>query len=158
MKNYPQGFSFIELLVVITVTMTLLGFLVANYGSFQRKQEVKQAMLTFKTNLRLAQTKASAGQHPTSAACTNFQGFLVSFPNLTSYTIGPVCDEGSSYTEEKTTVTLPSGVSFSTLPSSFTYRPLTHGISLTQDLTVTFTDGTTTAAVKISTVSGVISE
>jgi len=61
------GFSLIELLVVISIITLLFGFGMATYNDFNRRQMVSQSAKAIKNNLRLAQSKAMAGEKDCSA-------------------------------------------------------------------------------------------
>ena len=149
-----QGFTLIELMVTTAIMMVLIGFSVVNYNAFNEKQHVSEAASNFKSQIRLAQSKALSGQKPVSG-CTAFIGYTVTFTSST-YTIEPECSEGKVYETERITVTLPKNVTFSPVPSSFFYKPLMQGTSLSADLLITLTNGSINAIMKI-TPSGDIS-
>jgi len=141
-------------MVTTAIMMVLIGFSVVNYNAFNEKQHVSEAASNFKSQIRLAQSKALSGQKPVSG-CTAFIGYTVTFTSST-YTIEPECSEGKVYETERITVTLPKNVTFSPVPSSFFYKPLMQGTSLSTDLLITLTNGSINAIMKI-TPSGDIS-
>lgn len=116
MKKSCPGFTLIELLVTISIIGVLFGIGVAKYNEFNRRQILDQAAQELKSNLRLAQSKASAGEKPASG-CAMLDGYQVSFvdSNPDYYTIGAKCSPNSPAAES---LSLPTGISFSSLPSS----------------------------------------
>lgn len=105
------GFTLIELLVGISVITILFTISVAKYNEFNRRQILVQAAQELKSNLRLAQSKALAGEKP-SGWCANpgqsLEGWRLSFDGSSAYSIKAVCtgDLEASFK----TVTLPSSV------------------------------------------------
>jgi len=142
-----QGFTLIELLVVIAITIIIFGLSIASYTSFNRKERLQQAALNFKSDLRYAQTRAISAEKP-SSGCTTFLGMRITFTDDT-YTIQHECTEGAVGTAE--TVTLPRGITFSSVPAAFTFMVLTRRSSLTTDQTATLTNATQSYAIQIAT-------
>jgi len=155
-RSASNGFTLIELVVVATIVLLLTGTIVVRYTTYTNRQRVKQVALNLKSDLRLAQIKAMSGNIPTSAACTLFEGYIVSFTD-TSYSLGPKCSEGDSYTE-KQTVTLPGAVFIDPIPSSFIFYPLNRGTSLTSDLPIVITGAGITSTVTVEAYTGTTSE
>jgi len=163
-----NGFTLIEIIVTVTIIMLLSGFAVVRYTEYNNRQRVKQSALDLKSNLRFAQQKAVSGQKPvTSVAvpqpCTTLEGYEVRFTE-TSYTVGPTCTEGTSYSED-ITIPLPVGITIAEpTPDPIVFYPLNRGVSLTTDQTITLKTGlgfgTEEAqfSIKISAYSGTISE
>ena len=131
-----QGFTLIELLVVIAIMVVVFGLTIASFNSFNRHEQVQQAALNFKTDLRYAQTRAISVDKPSSCASTDaFVGMEVSFSaDAKSYTIQHVCQSGVAGTAE--TVTLPGSVTFQTVPIGFTFHALTKSTDLAGDQTI----------------------
>jgi prepilin-type N-terminal cleavage/methylation domain-containing protein len=129
-----HGFSLIELIVSVSVIMLITGGVISSYNSYNDKQKIRQAALTVKSHLRLAQASASGSRIPTSSTCSDFIGFTVSGTG-TSYTIGPECTEGSGY-EEAATTNLANGLTLSLSPASFTFYPLSQGVSSEATMTI----------------------
>lgn len=126
-----RGFTIIELIVTTTIIATLTIAVVTNYNTYSDRQKVKQAMLTFKTNLRYAQRNALSGQKPMTD-CTTLDGWRVDFaPSGVSYGITPVC-LGVPVTSETIGTQLPAGVVFSPVPPSLFFQPI-KGLSLATD-------------------------
>lgn len=132
-KNFKSGFTLIELLVTISIMGILFSVGIAAYNQFNRKQIVVQAAKTFKNDLRLAQSKALAGEKPTG--CTNsLNGYQVSFSS-DSYSLSAIC----SASVLVKTVPLPQNVTFSSVPSSILFRVLAQGTNLSANQTMTLT-------------------
>jgi len=121
-----SGFTFIELLITVGLTMFLFSGMVAGYNRFTDVSRLKQAALSFKNDLRLAQTKAIAGQKPINLPCTKLVGYEVSFTE-SSYSIRVLCNP-SQPSAPLSTVTLSSKVKFSSFPSPVTFGVLTQGV------------------------------
>ena len=157
-----DGFTLIELLIVITILVTVVGFGLASYNGFNRRERLKQTALTLKSNLRFAQTKAISAEKP-SSGCSTFVGIEVGF-SASAYTTQHVCaPEGVIPTADCTPgsivdcVLLPSDVTFSHIPSNVTFQTLTNRASITSDLTITLTNGMQSYALVVSP-NGSVSE
>lgn len=113
-----DGFSLVEILVVVSITTMLVGFGMASLHGFNRRERLKQAGSTIKSMLRLAQSKAISAEKP-SSGCTTYIGVRVSFA-IDSFTIQHTCDpDGIAGTP--TTVMFSKGIEFAVLPSAFTF-------------------------------------
>lgn len=131
-----NGFSLIELLIVISLFGLAASLITAAYLTFERSQKVKNAALTLKNDIRLAQNKAHTGDKGPDSRCgkseteplsTSSQVVLVGWymtfsradgSNM-SYTIKANCiynGDQTYYTDK--TVTLPDGVTISDLELS----------------------------------------
>lgn len=141
------GFTLIELLVVLTLLATILVIGLASYSGFNQKERLRQSALMLKSVLRLAHTKAISAEKPGSG-CTQFAGMNVTFTS-TTYTMSHQCSpEGAVGTQE--TYTLPSDVTFSPVPSGFTFQTSTNRVDITTDLTITLTNGSQSYAIVVS--------
>jgi prepilin-type N-terminal cleavage/methylation domain-containing protein len=124
-----RGFSLIELLVVISIMMLVLGGGIATYMSFNEKQTVLEATNQLRSYLLQAQSKARNG---VMINCTlPLKGYRVSFTNIaTPLTINvqELCDDGTpqGVVGSITTHELPQGVSISNFV--VTYKVLHGGI------------------------------
>lgn len=132
-SRVPNGFTLIELLVVVGIVMLIAGGAVANFNRYYEDQKVRQAAATLKNTLRFAQQQAISGNKPANG-CTNLLGFRV-LVGETAYTIQAYCGEGAA--GERSTVSLPAGVSFSPVPSSpITFRALDGSVDNPATLTL----------------------
>lgn len=132
-----SGYSFIELIVVIGILMIVVGGSIASYASFQDKEKVKQAALTLKSNLRLAQSKAVSGEKPVlpnatpSADCKKLMGYVLQFSG-TFYSIQAQCthsDGTQGNAGFETTIPVPSGVTVVPSAALIQFYPLDQGVS-----------------------------
>lgn len=156
MKQH-KGFTLIELIVTVGIIMMLLSGVVVNFSRFNDDQRLEQVGLTLQEDLRLAQGKALSGQKPSSGDCTALYGYRVTFTE-SSYTIVPECSEGSDYSDESVSVTLPQNVTFAEpLCPSFIFRPLSQGTDLAASTDVILSSGTSTYTITIYR-SGVVNE
>lgn len=141
-----HGFTLIELLIVISILVTLLGLGIASFNTFNRRERLKQTGLTLKSSLRFSQTKAISAQKPLSG-CTTYVGMRISFTS-SSYHIQHRCDpEGLVGTNES--VTLPYGITFSPVPSSFTFLTRSN-TDISADMTITLISGALSYSMVIS--------
>lgn len=99
MRNGKKGFTFIELILAISISLILLGRGLVKYQDFNRKQQVKQSALDFISVLRQAQNRAITGDKPTGCA-DPFTGFRVAPAlNTNQYTVSAVCN-GSNFSSQ----------------------------------------------------------
>lgn len=140
-----NGFTLIELLVSLAIVFLMAGGILARYDTYTKSQKLKQAALTLKNDLRLAQSKASSAVKP-DTGCTELTGYTVAFPTSATYTLQASCTEGP--VGELTTVTLPEGITFSSPPASILFGVLTRGIA--QDVTITLTGSGRTYGVRVN--------
>lgn len=84
------GFTMIEVLVVIAtmILIFMVGF--ANFRGSQKKQELSNAVLSVKTDLRFAQELALAGKKP--SGCTQLNGYVLDSTGADRYRIVANCD------------------------------------------------------------------
>lgn len=93
-----QGFTLIELLIVI-VTMILVftvGF--ANFRGTQQRQELQNAVLYIKTDLRLVQELALSNRIK-PVGCDILKGYKLKYVNTTTYKIYANCNSGGGTTD-----------------------------------------------------------
>ncbi|MCH7641075.1 hypothetical protein IID22_02690 [Patescibacteria group bacterium] len=150
--HYPlptQGFSIIELVVVIGTMALLFSLGYANYRDFQRRQQLDSVINEFKTDLRLAQQLALTGNKPTG--CTTLEGYRIRRDGDKSYKIlaycgSPVtCSVDPDYCVKD--VNLPSNISIGTFAPSpgnrFMFQVLARGVDRDGETTITFTQDVT---------------
>jgi prepilin-type N-terminal cleavage/methylation domain-containing protein len=93
--NRKSGFTLIELIVAISITLILVWQGLVKYGDFNRKQQVRQSALDFVSILRGVQNKAVTGERPVS--CDPFGGYrIVTSGGTNTYQSGPVCNGAAS--------------------------------------------------------------
>lgn len=119
--NCYRGFSFVELLVVISIMGVLISITTASYSNFRESTILKNAALQLKSDLRFVQNKALAGDKSTTN-CTIPGRTLVGWyleinNNASSYTLNGICKDNLNVEQPESTVykTLffPSGVTTS---------------------------------------------
>ena len=120
-KSYKKGFTLVEVLVVITIVAIIVTMGLSAYAKSQERQTVQSAKETILTILNDAQKVAHVGDK----ACTgNITGVEIS---LTSSSISRQThcnlDSESVVTDNFTDLT------FTNIPSNFTFQPLSGGIS-----------------------------
>lgn len=141
------GFTLVELLVVLAITVLLAGGGVAAYNNFNQNQILNQATSTLRTNLRDVQNRALSGEKacpPCGGAdniCNNsddesLNGWYIEFTSPRSYRVYGNC---ASLTFRSTPFSLPSELSFLTLPSPnpILFKSLAHGTNITGETTIT---------------------
>lgn len=157
-KGLKAGFSLIELLVVISLFAITSIAVTISYISYEGQTQVKNAALSLKSDLRLAQNNAQTGNIVDSSLCprdgsTALVGWYVTLSrNGTSYEVAGDCETLSGFVEAKIgskIVNLPTGVSVllityngsscSTIGSATTlFRPLSYS-SINYDTTTGWT-------------------
>jgi len=152
-----HGFTLIEIIVTVTLFLVLSSLFMASYSAFNNSQTVKQAASSLIRNLQAVRTNAASGTKP--AGCTlpdTLVGYRVDFTG-TGYTAQARCLVSGSETGvgPKTAYTLPTGVTFPSVPSSITFYALDRGASRNETISL-HGFGTT---VKVSVfASGLISD
>lgn len=126
MKKTCLGFTLIELLVVISVVGILFTIGVARYQAFNRRQLLVQAAQNLKSNLRLAQDKALAGEKD---CLGRLDGFRVSLA-ADSYSIRSQCDNGFNF-GPATSFSFPPGITKTSDTSLIFFKVLAQGVEIT---------------------------
>lgn len=132
-----SGFTLLELLVVISIIVTLFGVGFANFRGFQDRQRLITARESLKSDLRYTQQQALAGIKP--AGCTNLNGYKLERTSATSYDISANCNETPVDIDVKN-INLAAkypGVELSTFSFVF-FNVLGRGVR--SNLTITLTD------------------
>jgi prepilin-type N-terminal cleavage/methylation domain-containing protein len=89
-----KGFTIIELLITISVLALLLTIGLVYYQDFNRRQIINQAAKDLKSNLRLAQSRALAGEKPQGwcgGEGETLAGYRLEFISEIDYQISAVC-------------------------------------------------------------------
>lgn len=156
MRDTPSsGYTIIELIMVIIIIMTVTSLGISRYSKFSQRETLRQAALTFKTDVHLLQSKSMSGVKPIQGACTSLLGYSLSF-TATSYSYAPSCtpveDEPELVTRE-----LPVGVQFSPVPQDILFRVLNEGINSTQNIIINMINTTESYRLSIQP-NGVITD
>lgn len=103
-----KGFTFIEVLITITLMMIIMGLGIAAFDRFNERQRVVEAALSVQNLMRSAQIKARSGDKPTG--CTRLESYRMTLTaNSPSVTLSAVCS-GPTTTIVRETYTMPSGI------------------------------------------------
>lgn len=149
-RNHLRGFTLLEVMIAVTLTLVLTGFIVANYNSYNDTQQIRQAALTLKNNFRYAQSRASAGEKPNEGTCTELAGWRISF-TATSYTMQPECVDGiATGVSDTTTFSLPAAITFSPVPAPITFMVLARGTGASGGVTIYLTGKSQTYAIQVA--------
>jgi prepilin-type N-terminal cleavage/methylation domain-containing protein len=142
-----KGFTLIELMVAITVSLFITGGIIVNYNAYNQTQTLKQAALTLKNDFRYIQSKAASGEKP--SGCATLTGWQITFA-ARSYSYQPVCNGNPAGTQSS--ISLPPGISFSAVPSPATIviYVLSQGTSLTGTVTISLTGSGKTYTLKVN--------
>ena len=140
------GFTLIELLVVASILMILSGIGLASYNQFNRRKILDKATQELKSNLRLIQDKALAGEKLSSCSSA-LDGWYITF-TANSYRFYGICDNTEFYDNESPKskeINLASKkITISStrqMPSVIRFKPLGHGSEhgLEDSTTITLT-------------------
>ena len=104
------GFTIIELMITVVISGILISGALVSYRGLGTKQLVKQAGISFQTNLKSYQQKALAGAKP--AECgpgDTLEGYRVSYLDSNSFSLAAVCTIAVPLATE---INLPDGVEF----------------------------------------------
>ncbi len=110
MTKSAQGFTFVELMVTITIGMILVAGGLAAYRGAGEREELKQAGFSFQTNLKSFQQKALSGEKPAGCLGTLEDFRVQADAGLTSYSVMAEC---STVDGPETDFELITGVEFS---------------------------------------------
>ncbi len=122
-----KGFTLLEVIVAVSIALVITGFVIANYNNYNDRQQLRQAALTLKNNLRFAQNKSASGEKPKNSPCEQLIGWRVTFA-AASYSMQAHCTDGLAQGDgDVTTFSLPNDVSFSPVPQPITFRVLARG-------------------------------
>lgn len=145
-KQLNNGFSLIELLIVIAIFGLTVSLVTASYITFERNQKLRGAAQQLKSDLRQAQNKALSGDKGSGGALcpatSTLGGWFIKVStdtgggNNAKYTLYGDCRTGASDAAfSERTIFLPSGVTVSatslgaTNSVSIFFRPLVSGVT-----------------------------
>lgn len=155
MKRY-SGYTLIEVLVSLTVIGLLFGFGFASFRDFSRRQQLVSVARTVKGELRLIQSKASAGEKSDDAKCngTNtLSSYGFQIIDTSSYKIVENCLGGSV---DIKTESLPDGISIASTQNTIFFKVLGQGtnVSLGSDAVITFSQTGTGNSTSVTVTAG----
>jgi len=133
-----RGFTLIELMVAVTIGMVLVAGGLAAYRGTGERQTLKQAGISFQTNLKMFQQKVLSGEKPADCGPADiYEGFEVSYVDTASYTATPICQEAMPAGR---TYTLPEEVKFGAWSPTTIFFPVLKSV-LTGAQTITLISG-----------------
>jgi prepilin-type N-terminal cleavage/methylation domain-containing protein len=155
-----QGFTFVELIIVVAIILVISAGVIVNYNSYTDSERVRQAGLTIKSDLRLVVSKVNSGVKPLKPEiCTALERYDVTFTKscnsdgLSCYTIVTKCSDSA----DTQTVYLPKEVHFDSDYQTVQFLPLAAGTNLSEDMVITLNGPTSEYHIKISSSAGAIS-
>lgn len=125
-KLGQAGFSFIELLVTISLMGLILGLVLVNFGSFNKAKMLSAATDQFLVDLRLAASQAMSADKPADCKLADaaFEGYEVAITSDSVYQISALCNGLPSISVTKELV---NGVTFTSSGPVTTFYPLDEG-------------------------------
>lgn len=146
-----RGFTFIELMVVIAISALLTAGGLAAYRGVGEKEALKQAGLSFESNLKLIQQKALAGEKPEGCSGT-LESFRVWGSDDQTYRAQAQCSLSSP---DAISYQLDEKIKFQTPPSPLDFTVLRNGVNGAQTIVLTTISGSFSYQVIVES-SGVI--
>lgn len=123
-SSRQRGFTLIEMLVSISITLIITGGVMVSYRGFNQRQQLIQSTKNLQQTLRLAQKKARVGEKPTG--CQTLEGYTVRGTiNSQNVALLAICDLDTEYPISTTTL---SGNTLLDVTFDFTYKVLTGGV------------------------------
>ncbi len=134
MDKSKNGFTLIELIVVIFIITLFAGMSLANYGRFNEEKKLDEEVKKLSATLYLARSKASAADAD-PAICSDFKGYRVSIDSSSSsYILEREC--ANSFTTIETQ-NLPTSTTIKAVPTSVFFKSLNAGTDLTSQAKIT---------------------
>ena len=122
-----KGYTFVEVLVSLTIVGLLFSFGFVNFRDFSRRQQLVGVARSMKGELRLAQGKASAGEKP--AGCVTLSSYSFQITGSSSYKITANCSGGVDV--DIKTVNLSGGVTMLPTSGTISFKVLGQGTNIT---------------------------
>lgn len=157
-KNFSRnyGFTLIEMLVVITILLIVMGGAIAGFMLFRDRQDARETAKKVQLLFVTAQQKASVRESPPGCTPPPLQGYQVSY-NSTSKTFSLVALCAVSPDDDPTTIpstftevliqdkdiAVPSSVSVTSGLAKFNFYTLERGTNTGSTRQYTFTIGST---------------
>lgn len=125
-----DGFTLIEISIVISVLAILTTVGLASFVSYSRTQAVQSASYELITTLNLAKSRSFSQVKPTACINTSLDGYkVVILPDYKSYELDAVCSGGNVYRIQN--IALPQNITFSasdTTSTSFLFPVVNGGV------------------------------
>ena len=149
-----KGYTLVEVLVSLTIVGLLFGFGFVSFRDFSRRQQLTSVAREVKGELRLAQSKASAGEKPDDIKCegpNTLSSYSFRIINSTSYQTEANCLGGNVVIK---TGSLSDGISMTSTQNTISFKVLGQGTNVPQgtEAVITFTQAGTsnTATVRVT--------
>ncbi len=150
----PNGYTLIEILVVISLIAVVFVSGFTSYRGFQERQQLEAAARQIRTDLRLAQEYSIATRKPDTTPdniceASTLQGYQFTRVSNATYRIEAKCSAGLYVV--KGPISLPSSITMSTIPGGdkILFQVLGYGIASPTDVTITLTHITTSTTTQI---------
>ena len=135
-----KGYTFIEILVGLSVVGLIFSFGFVSFREFSRRQSLIVAASNLKGELRFAQERALSGQKPDEVSCNDpnsLEGYNFRVVDPGSFAIEAVCSGGNV---EVKTITLSGDLAISApSPNPILFKVLGHGTNIGAGLSGTIT-------------------
>lgn len=161
MRKFKQGFTIIEILIVLVISSSFMALSVSQYRDFAQRQSLTVARRQVLSTLTAAQKDAISGRKPqgTPPCVGDLAGYIVQFnaaAGATSYTTFAECTAipgpGVTWTNLKSE-NLPEGITAAIFPGPWAgvrFLPLSEGVSQATNIVLTSTDTGQTITISIS--------
>lgn len=153
MKRY-SGYTLVEILVSLTVIGLLFGFGFVSFRDFSRRQHLASVVRTLIGEIRLVQSKASAGEKPDDPKCSGtntLSSYSFNIVGSTSYQTAANCLGGNVVIK---TGNLSDGISMTSTQNIISFKVLGQGTNVTAGgsavITLTQTGTNNTSSVTVT--------
>ncbi|MFZ5932783.1 MAG: GspH/FimT family pseudopilin [Patescibacteria group bacterium] len=134
-----NGYTFVELLVALTIVGLIFGIGYVNFRDFSRRQALAGQARSVKGDLRLAQENALAGNKPSAIACNSpntLDSYNFDVVSSGNYRIVASCSGGTVIVKD---VFLPSDVTISGSLDPIIFKILGQGTNIASGAAATIT-------------------
>jgi len=131
-----QGFTLIELVVVLSVIAILSTVGIAAFVNYSRTQTLNTAVLDLVSMLNVAKSRSMSQVKPAGGDCVthSLDGYKVTISPPQSYNLDAVCEGFSAEIEREN---LPVNISFEEgIQTQFLFRTLTGGVESPGTITI----------------------
>lgn len=149
-----SAYTFIEILVALTIVGLIFGIGYVSFRDFSRRQALLGTTRNIKGDLRLAQEQAISGEKPSDFRCDSpntLSGYYFNRVSANSYSLVARCSGGNVVSKE---VNLPSDISIAANQNPIVFKVLGQGTDVPQAspavITLTQAGTSNTATISIS--------